>query len=557
MSPKSFKAKNTFLCVQYLMTMYRMLKYFGTTLLLALLIVACAKRGSPTGGAKDETPPKFIKASPEPYTINFDADEIRIYFDEYVKLMNAQQQIIVSPPIEPKPNITPLGGPSKFIKIKFEEAELQPNTTYTINFGRSIEDHNEGNPLAFYKYVFSTGTYIDSLKLKGTVKDAFAEMPEKFITVALYQITEEITDSIIYNSIPRYVTNTLDSASTFQLENLKAGTYKLVAFKDYNNNYKFDPQLDKVGFVSENVEVPNDSVYELSLFKEATPFMFEKPKQAGKQHIIFGYKGASDSTVITLLSNTPDNFEYRQLKDRKTDTLHYWFKPFLQETDSLVFKVTSTNYEDTLVTRYRDQFQDSLNINKNEQLNLLLEKRMSLELNTPVAVVDSTQFSVVDKDTLAVPFKVSIDKSLNVVNVFFEATEANTYQIEILPNGITDFFGTTNDTLNYNLRTKEFSDFGDLFFTVENVQRYPIIVQLLDSQGALKYEQSQTANKPIAFTNIDPRSYKVRVIQDLNANGVWDTGSYLEGRQPEPVKFYPSEIEIRANSEIYQTFILK
>lgn len=532
-------------------------RFIFTVVLLSAVLVSCAKRGSPSGGDKDETPPKFVKANPEPFTTNFSEEEIRIYFNEYVKLKNSQQQIVISPPIDPAPYITPLGSPNKVVKIKFNDSVLKPNTTYTVNFGRSIEDNNEGNPLEFFKYVFSTGAYIDSLKLEGSVKDAFKRVPEQFITVALYELNENYKDSIIYNEIPRYITNTLDSATTFQFENLKEGTYKLVAFKDNNNNYKFEPKVDKVAYLQDTITLPTDKTYELTVFKEELDLKFLKPKQIGKQHILFGYEGRQSNTNITLLTDTPDNFEYRVLKDRTTDSLHYWFKPFLEETDSLVFKVESGTYNDTLITRFKDQFADTLEIAKADKINILLNKAFTVTANTPLALINPELISVVDKDTLNIPFEASLDTIKNTVNVNFEPTESNRYQITFLPEAITDFFNATNDSLSYSVPTKEFSDYGDLFLTVQNVKSYPIIAQLLNNKGEIIYEKYKETESVFEFTKIDPKKYFIRIIYDTNANGYWDTGSYLDKRQPEPVVFYPEEIEIRANSEIYQTFILK
>ena len=531
-------------------------KYLATIILLVICIASCAKRGTPSGGDKDELPPVFVKSTPEPFTINFDSDEVRIYFDEYVKLKNSQQQIIISPPIEPKPGITPLGGPSKFLKIDFGEDALSENTTYTINFGRSIEDNNEGNALEFYKYVFSTGTYIDSLKLGGTVKDAFNKKADDFITVALYEVDSVYTDSTVYKEIPRYITNTLDSANTFQLENLKAGTYKLIALKDNNNNYKFEPKSDKIGYVDQEITLPTQEAFELTLFQEVLSLRFIKPKQIGKQHIIFGYEGLAENTSIELQKeNLPENFEYRIIKDRNTDSLHYWFKPFMEETDSLVFKVTNGTYEDQLVTRYKDQFADTLEITRDNSLNLLLKKMIRLELNTPVESVDASQFTITNKDTLDVPFEVNMNKILNTVDVTLDAQPKERYTIKVLPNAIVDMFESSNDTLKYSLTTKEFSDYGDLILTIANVEAHPIIVQLVDANGKVLHERLQESQGATAFKSIEPKTYGVRVIFDANENGKWDSGNYLQKLQPEKVTFFP-EIEVRANSEIYQTLTL-
>ena len=147
----------------------------------------CAKRGSPTGGPRDTTPPELINAEPENFSLEFDAQRIRLYFDEYIKLEDVQNQLIISPPLKNQPEITPQGQASKYIQIILKDTLLE-NTTYTLNFGQSIVDNNEGNPNSFLTYVFSTGSYIDSLTVKGEVRDAFNRKADQFISVMLYQL---------------------------------------------------------------------------------------------------------------------------------------------------------------------------------------------------------------------------------------------------------------------------------------------------------------------------------------------------------------------------------
>ena len=206
----------------------------------------CARKGSPTGGPKDVTPPVLIRAEPENMSVNFKGNKIRLYFDELVKLEKVQEQLIVSPPLKYQPLLSPQGGANKFVEITIQDTLLE-NTTYTINFGQSVVDNNEGNPYPFLTYVFSTGDYIDSLELKGVVKDAFEKEADNFISVMLYNIDSSYTDSTIYKRPPNYITNTLDSSIVFTLKNLKEGTYALFAIKDQAKNNVFDQNTDKIG----------------------------------------------------------------------------------------------------------------------------------------------------------------------------------------------------------------------------------------------------------------------------------------------------------------------
>ena len=224
--------------------------HFFLVFISTLLIISCAKRGSIGGGPKDETPPVFVRSSPPNFSTSFKSDEIRLYFDELVTIQDAQQ-VIVSPPMKIKPEVSPIGYPAKFIKIQFKDT-LLAETTYNINFGSSIVDNNEKNPIKFFQFVFSTGKVLDSLTFKGSVKDAFKQTLDKNIAVYLYELNEKYSDSAVFKEYPRYISNTLDSTQ-FEFKNIKAGKYKLIALYDKANNYTYEPKLDKIGFSTDTI----------------------------------------------------------------------------------------------------------------------------------------------------------------------------------------------------------------------------------------------------------------------------------------------------------------
>ncbi len=527
------------------------------TALSLVLIVNCAKKGTITGGEKDEKPPEFVKALPPNFFTNYNKKEIRIYFNEYIKLKDPQKQIIVSPPMDPSPTITPLGGASKFVKIKFTDTLLE-NTTYSINFGESIVDNNEGNPLPFFRYVFSTGNSLDSLSISGTVSDALEKKAESFITVVLYEIDEKYSDSLVYKSVPRYVSNTLDS-TRFSLDNLKAGTYKLLALKDASNNYKYEPKQDKIGFYEEIVTLPADTAkrFNINIFKEAVKFKATKPKQVSKNSFIFGYEGEIDSMKIKLLSNTDVKLETRIVKDKEKDTLQYWFKPFFK-ADSLVFEVTNTNnYRDTLISRFKDQYKDSIKVTSNVGSILDFDKDFILTANTPLEAINESLIKLTDKDTVIVPFSVQLDKFKNEARFTFERTENNLYTVQVLPESIKDFLGNVNDTLNFGFKTKKISDYGKIFLTLQKVKKYPLVVQVLNEKGIVINEKITNKDEVIVFDNLNPNKYNIRVIFDSNKNGKWDSGNFLENKQPEKTSYFPDLIDVRANWELKQVFILE
>ena len=212
--------------------------------LISVLLISCAKRGSITGGPKDTIAPVIVKSNPKNYETNFTGKTIKIDFSEYIKVKDINKQLIISPPMEKAPTVIPQGSASKFISITLNE-DLKPNTTYSFNFGQSITDYNEGIPYSQFKYVFSTGAYVDSLSVSGTIKDAFDNKTDDFVTVMLYDAAT-YNDSLVYKQKPVYVTNTLEKNTAFKIENIREGEYYLVAIKDKNNNYNFQSKTEKI-----------------------------------------------------------------------------------------------------------------------------------------------------------------------------------------------------------------------------------------------------------------------------------------------------------------------
>lgn len=178
------------------------LRVFLSILFFSLLVYSCAQRGRPDGGPLDEDPPKIVTERPPNFSNMFSEEELRIHFNEYIKLDDPRNQIIFSPPIEPRPEIMPMGLASKYVGIKFDLDSLQKETTYTINFGLSIEDNNEGNKFPFYKYVFSTGSYLDSLAIEGKLFQPENRVADEFISVLLYEIDTAFSDSVVYKKLP-------------------------------------------------------------------------------------------------------------------------------------------------------------------------------------------------------------------------------------------------------------------------------------------------------------------------------------------------------------------
>ena len=529
--------------------------YIVFLLLFSLSFIDCAKRGNPEGGARDTIPPVILKAVPENYYTNFKGNEITIQFDEYIKLKDLQNQLIISPPLDNQPVITPFGT-SKILKVVINDT-LKENTTYTINFGSSIVDNNEDNSFDYFKYVFSTGTYIDSLKVLGTITDALNLKPDENITVMLYEINEQFTDSVVYKNKPLYVASSQSAPGYFSIENIKEGSYLLVGLKDNNSNYKFDPKVDKIGFLDEPISIPEDTTFNINLFKETPDYSMVRLSSSNRQKLQFGYEGNIDSVQIELLNTKPSGFEYVITKEKDKDTLNFWYTPKI-ETDSLSFKVSNRSKTDTLSVRLNEEVTDSLVVSPLKSGTLLLDEPFVISANNPISTIDKERIQIIDKDSVSVDFNTEYDSFHNTMSLLFKKEERQAYTIFFYPESITDFFGSVNDTIQFRTNTRSISDYGFLSLTLENVQAYPLIVQLVTESGEVRKKfYAEDRQTTFNFENILPGMHYVRIIYDTNKNRKWDTGSYQKKLQPEKVIYFPKLLDIRANWTLNETFVLE
>ena len=520
------------------------------------LFSGCAKRGYITGGPIDSLPPVVLKSNPENFSIHFDENEIEIQFDEYVKLENINQNLIVSPPLNQMPEVLPMGFASKKITVKIHDT-LKPNTTYNFNFGQSIVDNNEGNPLGDFSYVFSTGDYIDSLKISGSIQDAYSKNTDKNVKIMLYP-AENFNDSTVYKEKPLYVGNTLEQ-TIFQLNNLKEGTYQIIALSDKNNNYLFDPKTDKIGFVEQTVELPSEEelLYQLSLFKEEKSTNVARPTMVSQNKWLVPFEGKIKDVdwEITADGNRIDTY---MQKVKNADSL-YFFTP-LTEYDSLQFSFTGKNdYSKEFTVKPRKvNAIDSLIVKMTKTGTIGFRDSVQLTTTTPIIQIDSTKFTLIDKDSAAVPFTIQYDSLYFNLNIDFAKLENENYQLDIFPGAIQDIYDKTNDTLSYKLKTTAHVDYGNLTFDIVNPnQKFPLIVQLLDDKENVLYENYLTEGNQTYFGLLPPKMYFVRTIIDENKNKKWDTGNYLLKKQPEEVYYQTEPIDVRANWEMNETITLE
>lgn len=532
----------------------RFLNHIVFLLILSLVLFTnCAKRGTITGGPKDTLAPVILSTTPENFSTMFNKKEIQINFDEYVKLNKVNQQLIISPPMETQPEIIPMGYPSKFIKIKIFDT-LKPDTTYSFNFGESIEDNNEGNPHSNYRYVFSTGTYIDSLTLGTQFDDAYSKKHSGTVNVLLYE-AESFTDSTIYQKKPLYVASTRDSIQTVDLENLKSGLYYLIALQEKNSNYRFDPKSDKIGFHPTPISLPNDSIYSLKLFQEEKATAAYRPSMVSQNKWLAGFEGSTKDLELQVLGNNQP-VSARFIKVPQKDSIHI-FTP-LEKYDSLQFQFKSGSYERLYTVNQRNVRPiDTLQVKFLKSGTIQYRDTVAFTTNTPVKRVDESLMQLIGKDSLNVPFTTTIDTLNNTVKVLFDKLEEEKYTLYLQANSVVDFYDQAlQQEMIQRFQTNKLTDYGNISFTLSGAVNYPIIFELLTKDEKVYDYLYITEESTIDFRAIEPAKYYVRIIEDANGNQKWDTGNYLKKQQPEKVINFYKEFDIRANWELNETLVL-
>ncbi len=329
---------------------------------IACVVVGCARMGSPDGGWYDDDPPVVIGSNPVDQSTNVSAKKISIYFDEYIKLEDATNKVIVSPPQLEAPEIKATG---KRIVVELQDT-LKENTTYTIDFSDAISDNNEGNPLGNYTYSFSTGDRIDTMEVAGYVLDASNLEPVKGILVGLY---DDLADSA-FKTKPMLRVSRSDSRGYFVIKGVAPGSYRTYALKDADGDFRFGQKSEMLGFNHE-VYVPSskpdvriDTIWRDTLHIETfrqTPythflpddvtllafthiqtdrFLLKTERKDPEKFTMFFTYGHPDLPVIKGLNFNADSAFVIETREEQ-DTINYWLRDTtLVNQDTLRMELT-------------------------------------------------------------------------------------------------------------------------------------------------------------------------------------------------------------------------
>ena len=529
-------------------------------LLVAFLAQRCANAVAPTGGPKDTTPPVVVAAVPENQSTHFIGKKIEITFDEFITLENANQNVMISPPLKEKLDIK---LKNKTVVVKFKE-NLVPNTTYTINFGSAIKDLHEGNPFKDYVYSFSTGDHIDTLSITGKVVDAETMKPIENVYVGLYAADRDNLDSLPMTTAPNYISKT-DKEGQFSLNGLADKSYRVFALKDANANLYFDLANEASAFHDMLVS-PSDSTLKpitLRMFTEvdSTQVLLEK-KLIEEGLLRFVFRHPAKDAVIMTPEMLPDTFNLVTTHSAAYDTVWWYFTPNVM--DSLWVQVKY----DTVIndsSRYSLKFKDKKGRNKKpEPLKvknnligrgaLVHDDTLTLTFSEPIvryAMRDSAVFkcdTLVYYDTL--DFEPADEQGMKYRLVNPVADDVN-YHIEI-PDSV--FFGIrnrTNEAIKLDFHVVNDDEYGNIYITVMPPKGMKqVVVQLTNESGKVVKEQVITKNSEVMFDYLMPAKYKLRAILDADGNGKWSTGNYHRHTLPETIIDYIDVLDLKAGWDI-------
>lgn len=296
-------------------------------LLAALAVVSCAKMGQPDGGWYDETPPVIVRTTPQDKGVNVKQKKISIYFDEYIKVDNPTEKVVISPPQIEQAEIAASG---KKIVVELKDT-LKPNTTYTVDFSDAITDNNENNPLGNYTYTFSTGDHIDTMEVAGYVLDAQNLEPIKGILVGLYS---NLSDTI-FTKEPMLRVSRTDSRGKFVIKGVAHGDYRIYALQDADNNYIFNQKSEQIAFTHDIItptsmpDIRQDTIWRDSL-------RIDSIVRVGYTHFL------PDNIVLRAFTEVQTN---RYLvKTERTEPDH--FTMFFSYGDSLLPQIRGLNFNE-------------------------------------------------------------------------------------------------------------------------------------------------------------------------------------------------------------------
>lgn len=453
------------------------------TYFLSLIGSGCAQVGTPTGGARDTLAPLLVRANPSYGTLNFKGKTVTLTFSEYIEITDVQANVQTSPLQKINPEIS---AGLRTITIKLKDT-LQPNTTYSINFGNAVKDVNEGNVYKDLTYVFSTGNYLDSLGLTGKLRLAETGAYDSTYKVLLYR---NAIDTAVLSQKPTYITDVKPDGS-FAFNNLPEASFKIYALKDGDGGKTYNSAGEGFAFLPNNASITlpyTDSSLNL--------FAYVADANAGK--IVVAQK--------PILTPAQQRLKIADAKLRYT------------------FAAKETR-------------QDIL-------------KPLEVVFTNEIKTIDNNSFFITDTNYVRIASQLlTIDSTRKIVSLSVPWQPDASYILNLRKSGIVDSADLTlakDDTLNFE--TKRNEDYGKITLRFNNLDlsKKPILQFLNGTQISYAFPL-----KSLEWTKemFPPGEYSIQILYDNNGNGIWDPGNFKQNLQPERTIYIPQKIGIRSDFE--------
>lgn len=572
---------------------------------ILLLAGACANIGNPSGGPRDEDPPMFVSANPAPGSRNVTKTRMTLTFNELVNVKDAFQKVVVSPPSRQVPKVTSVG---RRVNITFDS--LQPNTTYTVDFADAIEDNNEANKLQGFSYTFSTGEELDSLRISGMVLDSRNLEPRQGILVGVHS---NLSDTA-FTRLPMLRVAKTDDYGRFSIRGLKAGTYRVFALDDKDNDYKYGNPEEDLAFYeltvspsAESVEASDTTYNSLTgevdtvVSRMRTRFLpndilLRTFNSQVRPQYLSKYERLDSTRVFFKLNTRPETMPSLKVIDPEgeslsgavlerslaNDSLVFWLPPRLVSVDSLRIAAT---YERTDSTGALALSTDTLRfftnrpkapkkkkkekkreISPEDSIKLIttavtfsastqdVDKPVEIEFETPLSRLDTAAFileSKVDTVWRRAPgnfrFLPRDSVSPRHFRIEYPWQYGTTYRILADTLAAMSIYGKPTRPLTHEFTTKKEEDYCSLTLNLSGMDSdIPAFVELLSASDAVMKSEPVT-NGSVTFRYLTPGKYYARVIEDFNGNGLYDTGNYELGLEPDLAYYYPKMINIKKN----------
>lgn len=504
------------------------MKQFLLWLFASLVLVSCARVGSPVGGDKDSIAPKMIGSNIDSSRVNVPrtTKELRIDFDEYIQLKDISKNLIISPPIKYS-KIIPSSTGNKYLEIQWKDT-LQANTTYNFNFGNSVVDLNESNVLPYFNFAFSTGEKLDDLYISGTIVDALgseksAEGKENNLVVGLYQVK----DTMNYRQKPYYISKA-DIDGYFELNYLTPGKYKIVGFNDENSNSIYDIGKENVAFQKDEIDL-KASISGLKLksypSKKAVRYK-EMAISTGGVTMLF--EGNPDKVVVKTVGEKPA--DYKVTHRSRSDSVKIWFDAAKENigatgSENLKFSYDTGLKQDTVSIFYKKPAKEEMTIANPFSNKLAPETDFRFSSNYIIDKIQPENWKL-ESDSISQSFTAKIselDSTQVIVNSDF--VTGKKYKLTVPKNTVGSFYNRSSESVRFDFEVAKPQDFGSFTAHLQNLPSQKFWIQLLNEKNEPAYQQYTNA-ADVKFVNLKPGSYKLRILVDNNENGVWDSSDF-------------------------------